>query len=92
MVRHDLRDGARGLGHSPQVVAPAQQPAQPAISAKQARLAYDAALYAAAEEADLPPKVLRPIVAAILAELRDGGVTMTQAADVAKVAVARGKK
>jgi hypothetical protein len=45
----------------------------------QARAAYDAAVYSAAEETDVPPKTARVLVAAVLAKLHEAGVTMGQA-------------
>jgi hypothetical protein len=39
-----------------------------------------------------PPRTLRPLVAAILEGLRDGHLSLDQAADAAKAAAARGKK
>lgn len=63
-------------------IAPAA-PAAP-LDPHQARHAYAAALYDAAEEAELPANLLRPVVAAVLAALRESGMSLEQAADVAK--------
>ena len=90
---------ANTVGTTPQdwgvaLPAPAAsgQALAPRVDARQARLAYDAAVYSAAEAADLPPRTLRPIVAAILSDLRDGGLTLEQAAEAAKAAAATRKR
>ena len=63
-------------------IAPAAHAAP--LDARQARHAYDAAVYAAAEQADLPAKTLRPFVAAVLASLREAGMSLEQAVEVAR--------
>jgi DNA-binding XRE family transcriptional regulator len=60
------------------------KPAAAAPGAAQARVAYDAAVYSAAEEAEVPPKTARVLVAAVIAKLREAGVTMRQAEDLGR--------
>jgi transcriptional regulator with XRE-family HTH domain len=62
------------------------------VDPRQAKLVFDAAVYATAEELDMSPKALRPIAAMLLARLADGGVTMAQASALAKGAEAGKKK
>ncbi len=56
---------------------------QPALtsapSAAQARAAYDAAVYSAAEETEVPPRTARALVAAVLTKLHEAGVAIDQA-------------
>ena len=72
---------ARACGTTAAAFGLAKPAAAPPPSPAQARAVYDAAVYSAAEEADLPPKTARTLVAAVLAKLRDAGVTMGLAAD-----------
>lgn len=65
-------------------IAPVAVAAPKPLDAQQARHAYTAALYDAAEEAELPANLLRPFVAAVLAALRESGMSLEQAAEVAK--------
>jgi DNA-binding XRE family transcriptional regulator len=67
-------------------VAPPVAPAR--LDPVHARHAYDAAVYAAAEKADLPAKTFRPVVAAVLASLREAGMSLQQAVEVAHEASA----
>jgi DNA-binding XRE family transcriptional regulator len=60
--------------------------------AAQAKLLHDAAVYATAEQLDLSPKAVRPIAASLFARLAESGVTMEQAAALAKGAASGGKK
>jgi hypothetical protein len=60
------------------------KPAAAAPGAAQARVAYDAAVYSAAEEAEVPAKTARVLVAAVIAKLREAGVTMRQAEDLGR--------
>jgi len=69
--------------------SPAEAP--PTLDAKQAKLAFDAALYSTAEDAELPPKVLRSVANMLLSRLADAGVTLAQAVAMAKSAVAQKK-
>jgi hypothetical protein len=41
-------------------------------------------VYSAAEEAEVPPKTARVLVAAVIAKLREAGVTMRQAEDLGR--------
>jgi DNA-binding XRE family transcriptional regulator len=72
-------------------VAPPAPAAPPKLDPQHARPAYDAAVYAAAEEHDLPAQTLRPVLAAVLAALRQAGMSLEQAAEVAKEAAAKSK-
>jgi hypothetical protein len=72
---------ARTCGTTSVALGLAKPTAAPTSSPAQARAVYDAALYSAAEEAELPPKTARTLLAAVLAKLREAGVTMGQAAD-----------
>lgn len=62
------------------------------IDAKQAKLVFHAALYETAEELEMAPKDLRPIAAGLLAKLADSGITLAQAATLAKSAGTARKK
>jgi len=62
------------------------------IDAKQAKLVFDAAVYATAEDLDMSPKAVRPIAATLLGRLAESGVTLAQAAGLAKAAEAARKK
>jgi DNA-binding XRE family transcriptional regulator len=72
-------------------VAPPAPAAPPKLDPQQARHAYDAAVYAAAEGEDIPAKTLRPVVAAVLAALHEAGMSLEQAAEVAREAAAKSK-
>ena len=56
----------------------------PSPSPAQARTAYDAAVYSAAEDAEVPAKTARVLVAAVIAKLRQAGVTIRQAEDLGR--------
>jgi transcriptional regulator with XRE-family HTH domain len=72
------------------IVKPVPGAAEKALEPKQARLAFDAALYATAEELDLSPKAVRPIAAGLLGRLAESGISLAQAAALAKAASAAG--
>lgn len=74
---------ARTMGCTSADFGVAPRGAAPSLDATQARAAYDAAVYGAAEEADVPPKTARLIVASVVAKLRHAGVTMEQAEQLA---------
>ncbi len=69
---HACGTTADALGLPKPAVTSAPSPAQ-------ARAAYDAAVYAAAEETEVPPKTARALVAAVVTKLHEAGVTMDQA-------------
>ncbi|HEY3816773.1 MAG TPA: hypothetical protein VGL81_06365 [Polyangiaceae bacterium] len=54
---------------------------------RHAETVYDAAVCVASEAADLPPRTVRAIVAAVVAKLEVAGVTMGQAADLGRAVV-----
>lgn len=60
------------------------------LEAAQAKVAFDTAVYETAEDLDMSPKAVRPIAAALLGKLAAAGVTLGQAAGLAKSAA--GKK
>ncbi len=64
-------------------------PAPARLDPVHARHAYDAAVYAAAEKAGLPAKTFRPLVAAVLASLREAGMSLEQAVEVAGLAAGK---
>jgi DNA-binding XRE family transcriptional regulator len=70
------------------VAAPPETQAAPPLDPKHAKLAVEAALYAAAEQAEVSPKVMRAIAALLLGRLAEAGVGMAQAAALAKSAAA----
>jgi DNA-binding XRE family transcriptional regulator len=70
-------------------IAPADPAAPARLDPVHARHAYDAAVYAAAEKVDLPAKTGRPFVAAVLASLREAGMSLHQAVEVAQEAAAK---
>jgi DNA-binding XRE family transcriptional regulator len=72
---------ARACGTTGEALGLAKPAPAPLLTAVQARTTYDAAIYSAAEEADVPAKAARILVAAVIAKLCDAGVTMGQAED-----------
>ena len=72
---------ARACGTTGEALGLPKPALTPPPGPAQARAAYDAALYSAAEEADVPAKTARVLVAAVVARLREAGVTMGQAED-----------
>jgi DNA-binding XRE family transcriptional regulator len=72
---------ARACGTTGEALGLAKPAPAPLLAAVQARTTYDAAVYSAAEEADVPAKTARILVAAVIARLREAGVTMGQAED-----------
>jgi DNA-binding XRE family transcriptional regulator len=63
-------------------VAPAR-----ALEATHAKLVFDSAVLGVAEELDASPRMLRPLLAGLLARLDAAGMPMAQAAGLAKAAV-----
>jgi DNA-binding XRE family transcriptional regulator len=87
LARLDPRLGeafARACGATGEALGLAKPAVAPLPSPVQARAAYDAAVYSAAEEADVPARTARALVGAVLAKLREAGVTMGQAADLGR--------
>jgi hypothetical protein len=74
---------ARILGGTAADFGVAPLAAAPPLDAAQARAAYDAAVYGAAEETDVPPPTARILVASVIEKLRQAGVTMEQAEELA---------
>jgi DNA-binding XRE family transcriptional regulator len=72
---------ARACGTTGEALGLAKPASASLLTAVQARTTYDAAVYSAAEEAAVPAKAARVLVAAVLAKLRDAGVTIGQAED-----------
>ena len=72
---------ARACGTTGEALGLPKPALTPPPGPAQARAAYDAAVYSAAEEADVPAKTARVLVAAVVARLREAGVTMGQAED-----------
>ncbi len=66
------------------IAPPAPAPAARRLEAQHAKSAYDAAVYDAAEQAEMPAKLLRPVIAAVLASLQEAGMPMEQAVEIAK--------
>ncbi|HEY3821273.1 MAG TPA: helix-turn-helix transcriptional regulator [Polyangiaceae bacterium] len=73
------------FGMTPEALGLGRQPV-PALTDAHARAAYDASVYAAAEEARLTPTVARAFAASLLARLRASGITLDQAAQLAGAA------
>jgi DNA-binding XRE family transcriptional regulator len=54
------------------------------LEAGPAKAVYDAAVYSAAETADIPAKTARALVAAVVKKLAEAGITMDQAAELGR--------
>jgi transcriptional regulator with XRE-family HTH domain/uncharacterized Zn-binding protein involved in type VI secretion len=75
-----LGDGfARACGTTGEALGLPKPALVSAPSPAQARAAYDAAVYSAAEETEVPPRTARALVAAALTKLHEAGVAMDQA-------------
>jgi transcriptional regulator with XRE-family HTH domain len=57
------------------------------LDPKEAKRGYDVAIYESAEELEMSPRSLRPIAANVLAKLDASGITLAQAAALAKTAL-----
>jgi DNA-binding XRE family transcriptional regulator len=68
--------------------------AEAGLDPKQAKLVFEAAVYATAEELDMSPKAVRPIAAGVLTRLAESGISLAQAAALANAlnGAATGKK
>jgi transcriptional regulator with XRE-family HTH domain len=64
----------------------------PPLDLKEAKRAYDVVIYESAEELEMSPRSLRPIAANVLAKLAASGITLAQAAPLAKAALGAKKK
>jgi transcriptional regulator with XRE-family HTH domain len=73
VVRQPAASGGAGAG--------------PPLDAKEAKRAYDVVIYECAEELEMSPRALRPIAANVLARLAASGITLAQAAPLAKAAL-----
>jgi transcriptional regulator with XRE-family HTH domain len=56
----------------------------PKLDATEAKRVFDIAVYETAEELDMNPRALRPIVAGVIERLAASGITLSQAAALAK--------
>ncbi len=76
---------ARAMGESlADHVAVSPPSHAPSLDPQRAKLAFDASLYATAEELDVTPRALRAIAAALLGRLAETGLTMAQAVELAR--------